>query len=214
MPRGEFDRTERRARTRAELLRAAARVYARRGFDSATVDEIALDAGFTKGAVYNHFGSKENLLLALLDEHLAAQIAEQVALFDPAAPDDERPRAGADRFMKELDEDPDPFRLFVELWVHAQRDDALRARLREGMDALRTTFRGFGAEMTARAGRSAPVESLQQFANVILALGMGLGMVKLVDPEGVSPRLFGAALALMIGALHEHESARALLDAA
>src|SRR5262249_10214181 len=81
MPRGEFDRSERRARTRVALLEAASRVYARRGFDGATLDEIAEQAGFTKGAVYDHFGSKENLLFALLDEHLAAQIAEQVALF-------------------------------------------------------------------------------------------------------------------------------------
>jgi AcrR family transcriptional regulator len=83
MPRGEFDRSERRARTRAALLEAAVRVYARRGFDGATIDAIAEEAGFTKGAVYDHFGSKENLLFALLDEHLAAQIADQVALFDP-----------------------------------------------------------------------------------------------------------------------------------
>src|ERR1700733_14202211 len=114
MPRGEFDRSERRARTRTQLLEAAARVYARRGFDGATLDEVAEVAGFTKGAVYDHFGSKENLLFALLDEHLAAQIAEQIALFDPAKATAERPRAGADRWMAELDENPEAFRLFVE----------------------------------------------------------------------------------------------------
>ena len=67
------------------LLEAAARVYARRGFESATLDEVAEEAGFTKGAVYDHFGSKEKLLFALLDEYLSVQIAEQIALFDPAA---------------------------------------------------------------------------------------------------------------------------------
>src|ERR1700756_4556310 len=130
MPRGEFDRSERRARTRARLLEAAARVYARRGFDAATLDEIAEEAGFTKGAVYDHFGSKENLLFALLDEHLAGQIAEQIALFDSSGETVERPRPGADRWMAELVDDPDAFRLFVEAWVRSQRDDELSARVR------------------------------------------------------------------------------------
>ncbi|MBV9311791.1 MAG: TetR family transcriptional regulator, partial [Solirubrobacterales bacterium] len=50
MPRGEFDRSERRARTRVALLEAAARVYAREGFD-ATLDQVGEEAGYTKGAV-------------------------------------------------------------------------------------------------------------------------------------------------------------------
>src|ERR1700752_35730 len=107
MPRGEFDRSPRRARTRAKLLQAAARVYARRGFDGATIDEVAEEAGFTKGAVYDHFGSKENLLIALLDEHLALAVADQGALFDPTLDVAVRPRRGADRWMEGLDEDPD-----------------------------------------------------------------------------------------------------------
>src|SRR6202012_5981794 len=82
MPRGQFDRSARSAQTRTKLLEAAATVYARRGFAGATLDEVASEAGFTKGAVYGHFGSKENLLLALLAEYLAGQIAEQVQLFD------------------------------------------------------------------------------------------------------------------------------------
>jgi AcrR family transcriptional regulator len=76
MPRGDFDRSARKAQTRERLLQAAARVYARRGFSGATLDEVAAEAGFTKGAVYSHFGSKENLLLALMEEHLASQVTQ------------------------------------------------------------------------------------------------------------------------------------------
>jgi AcrR family transcriptional regulator len=214
MPRGEFDRSERKARTRALLLQSAARVYARRGFDGATLDEVAEEAGFTKGAVYDHFGSKENLLVALLDEHLALQIAEQVALFDPAKATAERPRAGADRWMQELREDPDAFRLFVELWVHAQRDERLRRRLARGMDALRATFQGFVAERSTNGGVPPSDAIVEQFANVMLALGTGIGMVELIDPDGVPPRLLGAALSLLIGALETSDDARELLSEA
>ena len=52
--------------------------------------------------------SKEKLLSALLGEHLSAQIAEQIELFDPATATAERPRAGADRWMRELEEDRGP----------------------------------------------------------------------------------------------------------
>jgi AcrR family transcriptional regulator len=211
MPRGEFDRTERRAQTRARLLDAAARIYARRGFDGATLDEIASDAGLTKGAVYDHFGSKEKLLLALLDEHLAAQIAEQVALFDPSKDTAERPRAGADRWMAELEEDPDAFRLFVEAWVHAQRDAELRGRVAAGMDAWRATFKDFGTQRTSAGESGLPDELLEQVANVMLALGTGLGMVKLADPDSVSPDLLGAVYVLLIRALEGSDEARELL---
>jgi AcrR family transcriptional regulator len=214
MPRGAFDRSERKARTRAQLLEAAARVYARRGFDNATLDEVGEEAGFTKGAVYDHFGSKENLLVALLDEHMALQIAEQVALFDPAKDTAERPRAGADRWMRDLKEDPDVFRLFVELWVHAQRDERLRRRLVSGIDALRSTFRGFAAERSANGGVSPTDAGAEQFANIMLALGTGIGMIELVDPDSVHPRLLGVVLSLLIGTLETSEEARAVLDEA
>jgi AcrR family transcriptional regulator len=214
MPRGEFDRAPRRAETRARLLEAAARVYARRGFDGATLDEVAAEAGLTKGAVYDHFGSKEKLLLALLDEHLSAQIAEQLTLFDVTQDTAERPRAGADRWMKHLDEDPDAFRLFVEAWVHAQRDDELRARVVAGMDAWRATFRGFAGRRASAGELAVSDELLDQLANVMVAIGTGFAMSRLADPDGVSPRLLGAVYVLLIRAIETSAEARELLTGA
>jgi AcrR family transcriptional regulator len=57
----------RRERTRNALLDAAAEVFARRGFNGASLDEIAETAGFTRGAIYKHFEDKEDLFFALLD---------------------------------------------------------------------------------------------------------------------------------------------------
>jgi AcrR family transcriptional regulator len=211
MPRGEFDRSERRARTRAALLEAAGRVYARRGFDGATLDEIAEEAGFTKGAVYDHFGSKEKLLFALLDEHLGNQIAEQVALFDPARAPADRPRAGSDRWMAELEEDPDVFRLFVEAWVHGQRDEEFRARVAAGMQEWRSTFQSFGRQRTQELAAVAPDDVLEQSSTVMVALGIGLAMIKLAEPGLVPPGLLGAASSILLGALEADPRAGALL---
>jgi AcrR family transcriptional regulator len=211
MPRGEFDRSERRASTRRQLLEAAARVYARRGFDGATLDEVAEEAGFTKGAVYDHFGSKENLLFALLDEHLAAQIAGQITLFDPRKETAERPRAGADRWMDELEDDPDAFRLFVEAWVHGQRDPELSARVRAGMDNWRETLMGFGRQQASEGELEVPDALLEQLANVMLGLGIGLGVVKLANPASVPDGLLGATFVLLLRSLESSADARATL---
>jgi AcrR family transcriptional regulator len=198
MPRGEFDRSARKAQTRARLLEAAALVYARQGFNGATLDEVAAEAGFTKGAVYGHFGSKENLLLALMEEHLARQVLEQIALFDRDRVTWERPLAGSARWMQELQEDPAPFRLFIELWSYAQRDERLRARLAQGVQGLRETFARFAMASAADAGLDPPQQASEQFANVMLALGLGIPILKLIDPENVPASLLGGVLSVLI----------------
>ncbi len=211
MPRGQFDRTARKAQTRASLLEAAARVYARRGFAGATLEEVASEAGFTKGAVYAHFGSKENLLAALMEEYLAGQVAEQLELFDRDRATWERPFAGSDRWMDSLQERPDRFRLFVELWSYAQRDDPLRLRLAAGLGALRATFARFAAESSADAGLQPPPEAVEQFANVMLGLGVGLAMLKLTDSPTVPSALLGGTISVLIRAMETSPEARELI---
>ena len=211
MPRGDFDRSARKARTRARLLEAAASVYARRGFGGATLDEVAAEAGFTKGAVYSHFGSKENLLLALMEEHLASQIAEQIGLFDRDRSTWERPLAGSTRWMERLEEDPSRFQLFVELWVYAQRDERLRERLGSGLQALRGMFERFAEASAADAGVERPEDTVDEFATVVLAMSIGMPMLKLIDPDAVPAELLGAVISVLVRALESDPEARALL---
>src|ERR671936_541012 len=61
-------RGERKDRTKTDLVEAARAVFLRRGFHTASLDEIAEEAGYTKGAVYSSFGSKDELFLAVLDD--------------------------------------------------------------------------------------------------------------------------------------------------
>lgn len=64
---GPLSRREReRARHRQEIMDAAVRVFARRGYASATLDEVAQEAEFSKGTLYLHFASKEDLLYNIL----------------------------------------------------------------------------------------------------------------------------------------------------
>jgi AcrR family transcriptional regulator len=68
--------------TRSRFLQAAEKIFARDGFDGAKLEEIAADAGYTRGAFYANFDSKEDLFLALLEREISSRIAslrEQVA---------------------------------------------------------------------------------------------------------------------------------------
>lgn len=74
--RAEERRAERAGRTRSELLDAAARAFARQGYEGASLGDIAADAGYTKGAVYAHFGSKHELFLEVARRQIAAAPAQ------------------------------------------------------------------------------------------------------------------------------------------
>src|SRR5947209_4367518 len=90
--RGRVDQRTRAARAqrreaREELLGAALRVFARRGYRDAGVAEIAAEAGYSKGALYWHFSGKEELLSALVEERVDAPMREAVALLESAPPE-------------------------------------------------------------------------------------------------------------------------------
>ncbi|HEX6340165.1 TetR/AcrR family transcriptional regulator [Umezawaea sp.] len=67
-------RAEQQRRTHDQLLESGRQVFLRRGFLAATVEEIAADAGYTRGAVYKHFDGKEGLWLAIVDGHAEAHL--------------------------------------------------------------------------------------------------------------------------------------------
>src|SRR5207244_1269605 len=69
-------RKEKQAHTRACLMHSAAKVFAHRGLQQASIDEVAEEAGYTKGAFYANFKSKEELFLAMLDERFAKRIED------------------------------------------------------------------------------------------------------------------------------------------
>ena len=68
-------RQERTEITRARLIQSAEKIFARDGFEAAKLEEIAADAGYTRGAFYANFESKEDLFFALLENEIAARIA-------------------------------------------------------------------------------------------------------------------------------------------
>src|SRR3954462_12461315 len=123
--------------SRDELLTAALRVFARRGYGQAGVDEIAAAAGYSKGALYWHFSGKEDLLLALIEERIDVPTREMVALLESAQPERDMSVEAAREFARRLSTERDAVLLDREYWTLAIRDPELRARYAERQTDLR-----------------------------------------------------------------------------
>ena len=113
-----LDRRTRAARAegreaRDELLTAALRVFARRGYREAGVDEIAAEAGYSKGALYWHFSGKEELLMALLEERIDTPMRERFALLGSAPPARDMSLEATRAFAEQLDGEREALRSFV-----------------------------------------------------------------------------------------------------
>src|SRR6266480_1721632 len=113
-------------RTRSLLLDAAARVFARRGYHVATLEEVAAEAGFTKGAVYSNFESKEGLFLALVDVEIAKRVRE-IGTVVSAGASPEAIEAEAERqFQRFIREESHWPLLFYEFFSYGARQKELR----------------------------------------------------------------------------------------
>jgi AcrR family transcriptional regulator len=190
---------QRKADTRERLLEAAAELFAQRGFDAVSVDTVATAAGRTSGAVYAHFGSKQGLLLALLDEWAQSLLTVIVAEFELARSVEDRVRAVAANVITRPTEQTRRLLLLErELWLRAARDpevaDALRARAR---DAHQRLTRGFAAWIDD--GLIEPVAAPDTLATVFEALVVGLEMRQCIDPGRAGTEEVATALGFVLG---------------
>lgn len=194
-------RDEQRALTRRRLLDAAATVFAKRGFDGASVEEIARQAGASTGALYSNFAGKEDLFLALFEETVADDIAQYAELAQSGETMEGQIRGGAHRWMQILRQRPDYFPLVIEFWAYALREPSVRLRFARRFSALREAMARIVADGAARQGVSVDGGLTSRLGTMISALGNGLALEKLIDPGAVSDELFGDLLVLIFRGL-------------
>jgi AcrR family transcriptional regulator len=196
---------ERRADTRAKVLAASGRVFAARGYHAATLDEIAEQAGLSKGAVYYNFASKEDLFLALLGDRLQARLAESRAAYEHH-PDERTRREAADDLLAALTRDPRWPPLFFEFVAHAGRDRRLREDFAAGFVVpAREQLRAAIEREAERAGVALGIPATH-LAIALGALANGLLIERLFDPDGVPDDLFSRILALAAAGLRATEA--------
>jgi AcrR family transcriptional regulator len=204
-------RSERQARTRAELLETAAAVFAQRGYEGASVEEIAERAGYSHGAVYSNFAGKADLFLAVFEEYMAGRARELAATqagLEQSAPLELRARALADQWMERFAADPESFLLHMEFIARAGREPELAERFGTRSAALREAIATYIAHYQEEEGVEAPL-SPADLALVLRSLGIGLAVEALVSPSAVRDDLYGDFVELLVMMLRERSSDRA-----
>jgi len=192
-------RAERSARTRAELMASARQLFLRRGFHASSLELVAEEAGFTIGAVYSRFGSKADLFLAILDEHIDQIVAgvAQVAGLDQPLPAHAELLAG--RRMALLERERDWFPLVLEFWSHAARDERLRREFAARHERLVGAYAGLIEADYARLGLALPLAP-EVLARAVVAMGNGVALERLADPGRVPEGLLSTmAVAFLRG---------------
>jgi AcrR family transcriptional regulator len=163
---------------------AAERLFIRRGFHPTSVDAVAAEAGYTKGAVYSNFASKEELFLAVYERRVDARVAEMEALLETAptvraglelvVPGNRGRRETEDGWMAVL----------FEFWAHALRHPGLRERFAKQHRRLIEPLARAATAMAEESGEELP-EDPRKLATARYAMQLGLQLERLTQPDVV-----------------------------
>lgn len=201
-------REEKKARTRAQLIAAAATVFARRGYVAASLDEVAEEAGLTKGAVYSNFASKEDLFQAVIDErlnepmlHIADDILDSTDSFE------EQAMKGARAFTDVVEQARDVYLLGLEFDIYVARHPEYASRVADRWQEEFESIADLISQQAKKSGLPLPL-SPYEMAVVVTALSQGITLRRLVNPEAVPDDLLGRVYALLFQVPKEAESTR------
>jgi AcrR family transcriptional regulator len=170
----------RRQHTRDVLLDAAEDVFARRGFEGAALEEIAEAAGYTRGAIYKNFGSKEELFLAV--NHRFNERFLSTFAYPPGTDASSVDLVDVARHWHAMDkaEEPRDIAIGLEFQLYLLRNPEARARVAEQQQRLIEMVAAFMEEQAARIGVSwrIPVTTV---ARLVMATVDGLRLAQQLD---------------------------------
>jgi AcrR family transcriptional regulator len=183
-------RDEKRAQTRAALLDAGIRVFVRDGFAGASVEEISAEAGYSRGAFYWNFRSKEELFVELLQTRVIAPYREIVAQRSEAG--ERRPLGEIGAALAAVEGDPEQawaWRLWLELLSLAAREPDFRQLAAGVWDGTRQLIAEVVQSEYERSDSEPPADP-RALASALMALGTGLALQHLIDPDAVPLSLY------------------------
>lgn len=179
--------------TREKLFEAAARVFEEQGIGGASIEAIAAAAGFTRGAFYSNFKSKDELIIAMLEDHVEQSIGRIRDLL-------ERHRNLADfiealKTVNRSQQDPlgrSPL-LHMEMILFVARAEKRRPELAKRLRARRKLVTDI-IQTTARNGGGTTIRNPVWAGALVLALEDGFRLHRLIDPETTPPESFFRAI--------------------
>jgi AcrR family transcriptional regulator len=181
-------------------MSSAAKVFARRGMEQASIDEVAEDAGYTKGAFYANFKSKEELFLAMLDERFAERLEQcDRVMASGGSPVEQARQIGLD-FMRYVAADPEWERLFFEFAAYAARNDEFRQELVTRYQSLRERIADSYRRRAEELGVEPPIP-VEDLATMTFAMANGVALEKLLEPDAVPEDLYATMLSLFFTGL-------------
>jgi len=194
-----LSRAEKREANRERILRAARTVFGARGFQAATIEQIADEAGLSNGAIYYNFDSKAELFFELLEERQDERIQHlrRTLTGTDASGRDVGLAEEARDATRSLKESREWRLLLFEFVAHAARSPSLRPKLRAYTRRLRDAVAGVFDERFAARGVAMPMPR-EQLALAAIALANGLAFEELSDPGVVPDELLGDLLATLL----------------
>jgi AcrR family transcriptional regulator len=184
---------ERTRATRRKLLDAAKRIFAQDGFEAARLEDIAARAGYTRGAFYANFDSKEDIFFSLLEEWVRERIESVTrALHRHSEPVENL--AELRKHYAQLATDRRLVLISMEFKLYALRHPEAHARLRNRHRRIRASFGALLSELMQSLGKSLPIE-YPAASTCLSAVAQGLLLEHLVDPKTLS----GAAVRQVLG---------------
>jgi AcrR family transcriptional regulator len=188
---------QRKEETRVRILEAAYRVFGRRGYEAATVEEITAECGIAKGALYSHFASKEELFRTILLEHVGRRSEEAAARLGPALPLRESILRIMEASWATCRTDPVWAPLLMECWALASRNDWGREAVAALFDHCSTALARFLSGAKRRGLVRSDVD-VDRAARLFLAVNDGLVLQWQTQPDKVDPEKFLGPMADMI----------------
>jgi AcrR family transcriptional regulator len=193
-----LNREQKQAATRQALLDAATEVFARHGFERAPLEEICDQAGYSRGAFYSNFSSKQQLFMEVLERRTADILGRIATAFADGDTTQQRLDRGARTVEAVLEDDRLWCQLHFEGWVLASRDEDFRALYAQRYDAIRVGV----AEMIETQSGDHDLEigaDAREFAAALLALFQGYALQYVIDPDALVAGYFARTLDTLLG---------------